>query len=538
MPTLDWIGKRAVVNHHREIPFHLLEQKDELSAGDPSSENLVVQGDNLLALKALLPYYAQQVKLIYIDPPYNTGNEGWVYNDAVNSPEMREWLGRVVGGEAEDLSRHDKWLNMMYPRLQLLRQFLREDGAIFVSIDDNEVQNLRALMDEVFGKRNFVDTIIWQKNFSPKNSARQFSADHDYIVVYARNAERWTPNRVTRGDAQDARYKNPDNDPRGPWTSGDLSARNFYSLGTYPITCPSGRVIPGPPKGTYWRVSSEKFTELEKENRIWWGKSGDNVPRLKRFLSDVQEGMVPQTLWLHQAVGNTQEAKKELVSIVEFESSDDVFITPKPVRLMRRILEIGADKDSLVLDSFAGSGTLGHAVLAANREDGGTRQFIMVEMDERIAGAVTVQRMKKVVEGYEPLTGGDAVPSLGGGYRFCTLGRPLFDDAGAIREGVSYKELAQHVHFTETGQPMARGKNCKRPMLGVHDGEAIYLLYNGVLGDRTPDGGSVLTSTVLAELPPYDGPKVIYGEGCRLGAARLARERITFKQIPYSIRVG
>lgn len=426
----------------------------------------------------------------------------------------------------------------MYPRLQLLRQFLSEDGAIFVSIDDNEVQNLRALMDQVFGKRNFIDTIIWQKNFSPKNSARHFSADHDYIVVYARNSERWTPNRVTRGEAQDARYKNPDKDSRGPWTSGDLSARNYYSLGTYALTCPSGRVIPGPPKGTYWRVSSEKFAELDKDRRIWWGKNGDNVPRLKRFLTDVRDGMVPQTLWLHQEVGNTQEAKKELVSIVEFEHSDDVFITPKPVRLMRRILEIGAHRDSLVLDSFAGSGTLGHAVLEANRDDGGTRRFIMVEMDEKIAGTVTVQRMRKVVDGYQPLTGGDIVPGLGGGYRFCTLGETLFDDIGAIRQEVAYGELARHVHFAETGLPLPRDRSGNSPLLGVHDGEAIYLLYNGVLGDRRPDAGNILTAAVLADLPPHDGPKIIYGEGCRIGAARLARERITFKQTPYDVRVS
>ena len=537
MPTLDWIGKRAVLNHHREIPFHLLKENPALSAGDPAAGNLIVQGDNLLALKALLPYYAQQVKLIYIDPPYNTGNEGWVYNDAVNSPEMREWLGKVVGGEAEDLSRHDKWLNMMYPRLQLLRQFLREDGAIFVSIDDNEVQHLRALMDEVFGKRNFIDTVIWQKNFSPKNSARHFSANHDYIVIYARDAQKWTPHLVARGVTQDARYKNPDNDPRGLWTSGDLSARNFYSLGTYPVTCPSGRVIAGPPTGMYWRVSKEKLVELDRDGRVWWGANGNNVPRLKRFLSEVKSGVVPQTLWLHDEVGHTQEAKKELVSIVEFESSDEVFITPKPVRLMRRILEIGADKDSLVLDSFAGSGTLGHAVLAANREDGGNRKFILVEMDDRIARAVTHQRLKKVVDGYMPVNGGEVVPGLGGGFRFRGIGQPLFDESGGIRDAVSHAELAQHIYFGETGLPLSKGSNGNSALLGVHQGEAVYLLYNGILGDR-PDGGNVLTNTVLAQLPPHDGPKIIYGEGCRLGAARLERECITFKQIPYAVRTG
>src|SRR5713226_3353677 len=304
MPTLDWIGKSAVLQHHRTVPYRLIHCDSKLSAGEPDAGNLVVEGDNLAALKALLPYYAGKVKCIYIDPPYNTGNEGWVYNDNVNAPEIRKWLGEVVGKEAEDLSRHDKWLCMMYPRLVLLREMLRQDGAIFVSIDDNEVQRLRTLLDEIFGVRNFVATLIWQKNFSPKSTARHLSEDHDYVVLYARDADRWRPNLIPRTSQQDERYKNPDNDPRDSWTSGDLSARNYYSLGTYPVTCPSGRVISGPPRGTYWRVSKEKFQELDADRRIWWGKSGNNVPRLKRFLSDVKEGLVPQTIWPHAEVGN------------------------------------------------------------------------------------------------------------------------------------------------------------------------------------------------------------------------------------------
>jgi adenine-specific DNA-methyltransferase len=210
MPTLEWIGKKAVLNHHREVPYHLLQFKNELSVGDPDSRNLLVQGDNLLALKALLPYYAGKVKCIYIDPPYNTGNENWIYNDAVNSPEMRSWLGKVVGAEVEDLSRHDKWLCMMSPRLSLLREFLTEDGAIFVSIDDHELHNLRHIMDEIFGPRNFVASIIWQKVYSPKNSAKHFSEDHDYIIIYAKNAEIWRPNLLARSQEQDKAYKNPD----------------------------------------------------------------------------------------------------------------------------------------------------------------------------------------------------------------------------------------------------------------------------------------------------------------------------------------
>ena len=285
MATLDWIGKKAVINHHRQVPYRLLQCEPNLSAGDPDAGNLLVQGDNLEALKALLPYYAGQVKCIYIDPPYNTGNEGWVYNDRVNSPEIRKWLEKAVGREAEDLSRHDKWLCMMYPRLSLLREFLSEDGAIFVSIDDNEVHNLRLVMDEIFGARNFVATIIWQKVYSPKNSARQFSEDHDYIIVYANNTENWNPHLVLRSEAQDRLYKNFDDDYRGPWKTSDLSARNPYSAGTYSITCPKGRIIKGPPKGRYWSISKEKLQELDADKRIWWGKNGNAIPQLKRFLN-------------------------------------------------------------------------------------------------------------------------------------------------------------------------------------------------------------------------------------------------------------
>jgi len=420
MPTLNWIGKEAVVKHHKDVPFRLLEPVPELSCGPAESGNLIVQGDNLHVLKALLPRYAGQVKCIYIDPPYNTGNEGWVYNDNVNSPEIRRWLGEVVDKEGETLDRHDRWLCMMYPRLVLLRQFLREDGAIFVSIDDNEVANLRLVMDEIFGARNFVATVLWQKVFAPKNSARHFSEDHDYVVVYATNADRWRPNLIPRVEAATARYKNPDNDPRGPWTSGDLQARNYYSDGTYPVTCPSGRVISGPGRGMYWRVSKEKFAELDRDHRIWWGKGGNNMPRLKRFLSEVKDGVVPQTMWFHEDVGHTQEAKKELLELVHFASSEEVFITPKPTRLIQRILQIASDKDSLILDSFAGSGTTAHAVLKQNAEDGGCRRFILVEMDDNIARNVTRERVKRVIEGYTNAKG-RVVPGLGGGFQFCRL---------------------------------------------------------------------------------------------------------------------
>lgn len=464
--------------------------------------------------------------------PYNTGNEGWVYNDNVNSPEIRQWLKHVVGKEGEDLSRHDKWLCMMYPRLALLREFLSEDGVIFVSIDDNEVQSLRWIMDEILGPSNFVATVIWQKVYSPKNSAKHFSEDHDYIIVYAKKANDWRPNLVSRSERQDKAYKNRDDDPRGPWKTSDLSARNFYSLGTYAITTPSGRVIDAPPKGSYWRVSEEKFKELDSDNRIWWGKNGASIPQIKRFLSEVKAGIVPQTLWTYQEVGHTQDAKKELVAICDFEDSQSVFITPKPTRLLRRILEIGSDSNCLILDSFVGSGTTAHAVLAQNKADGGNRRFFVIEMDESICRDVTAQRIRKAIEGY-----GDT-PGLGGGFRFCTLAQPLFDANGNIGKEVTFADLAAHVYFTETGEPIPKRANGKSPLIGVCRDTAYYLLFNGVLGVKRPGGGNVLTAAVLGELPQHEGPRVIYGEGCRLGRARLEREQIVFKQLPYEVKVS
>tara|TARA_R110002072_G_scaffold1780_3_gene14648 strand:- start:56817 stop:58424 length:1608 start_codon:yes stop_codon:yes gene_type:complete len=535
MPTLDWIGKKAVVKHHKDVPYRLLEPVKDLSHGDPESGNLIVQGDNLHALKALLPRYAGKVKCIYIDPPYNTGNEGWVYNDNVNSAEIKQWLGDVVGKEFDDLGRHDKWLCMMYPRLLLLKQFLTSDGAIFISIDDNEVATLRLLMDEIFGKSNFIASVLWQKVYSPKNSARHLSEDHDYVLIYALSANAWRPNLLPRTEDQNAAYKNPDNDARGNWKTGDLSARNHYSAGTYAITCPSGRVISAPPKGMYWRVSRERFDILNADNRIWWGKDGNAIPQIKRFLSEVKDGRVPQTMWFYKEVGHSQEAKKELIELVNFESSDDVFITPKPTRLIQRILQIGSDKDSIILDSFAGSGTTGHAVLKQNSEDGGSRKVIMVEMDSNIASNVTVARMDSVVNGYTTAKDKE-IDGLGGGFQFCRLSeKPLFNANGQIREDVTFAQLAEFIWFSECGSGFTGETNS--PLLGVFEGRAIFLLYNGILKDKSINGGNVLTTPVLDILPKFDGPKVIYAAACRLGKTRMDKLGVQFKQTPYALEI-
>lgn len=538
MPTLNWIGKQAVEKHHLEIPYRLLEYDENLSVGDKESGNLIVQGDNLHALKALLPYYAGKVKCIYIDPPYNTGNENWQYNDNVNAPEIKAWLNKVVGPEGEDLSRHDKWLCMMFPRLQLLKKLLRDDGAIFISIDDNEQGNLRLLLDEIFGRQNFINNIIWQKKYSPQNDAKYFSDNHDFIVVYAKRKELWNRKLLPRTDEMNARYLNPDNDKRGLWKSSDLSVKTYSANMDYPIQTPSGRIV-NPPAGYCWRVSKQKFEEMIKDNRIWFGKSGNNVPSIKRFLSEVQEGIVPLTIWLHSEVGHNQQARQDLKLL--FPESNFPFETPKPKSLIKRLLQIATDKDSIILDSFAGSGTTGHAVIEQNKEDNGNRKYILIELEENIAKEVTAERINRVINGYtiQKQNGTtEQIEGLGGGFRYCKLGKPLFDKYGNVNNGVKFKELARHVFFSETGVPLSEKAKLNTPLINVFKGTAYYLLFNGILGDKSVNGGNVLTSKVLEILPKYNGPKIIFGESSRLSPARLKKEEIIFKQIPYEIKTS
>ncbi|MBB1078010.1 site-specific DNA-methyltransferase [Rhodoferax sp. 4810] len=399
MSELTFKGQEFVYNHHLAVPHRPLVPDVAKSVGDGRLDgNLIIHGDNLHGLKSLLPMYAGKVDCVFIDPPYNTGNEGWNYDDNVNSPMMQEWLKSNPIG-IDDGLRHDKWCAMMWPRLRLLHELMGDAGSLWVTLDDNEIHRARSMLDSIFGEQNFVATCIWHKNYSPKPSAQFFSEDHDYLLIYAKDKTIWRPNLLERTEDMNARYANPDKDDRGDWKPGDLSARNYYSEGTYPIMCPSGRVIAGPPGGNYWRVKESKFKEMDKAGRIWWGEDGNNIPSIKRFLKEVKEGRVPQTLWEYDEVGHTQDAKKELLSILDFASSDDVFVTPKPTALLARVLELATTEHSIVLDSFAGSGTTGHAVLAANKRDGGDRKFILVEC-EKYADTITAERMRRVINGY------------------------------------------------------------------------------------------------------------------------------------------
>jgi adenine-specific DNA-methyltransferase len=536
MPTLDWIGKKAVVNHHREVPYRLIHCDGELSTGDPDAGNLLVQGDNLEALKALLPYYAGKVKCIYIDPPYNTGNEGWVYNDNVASPEIKAWLGKVVGKEAEDLSRHDKWLCMLYPRLRLLREFLCEDGAILISIDDDEIDHLLMLMDSVFGRKNRTGVFVWRRRLtSDSRNTSNVSADHEYLVCYG-----ISDRLAFKGQQRDeSKYKNPDDDPKGPWMSdnltglADANARpNLHYVVRNPET--GEEYPPHPQRG--WAVAPETMRKLMEERRVLWPKSKTGRPRIKRFLNELGDRMAGYSS-LVSAPAN-QAGTRILNDIF----GKKVFDFPKPPQYVAEVIsQIANEPDDLILDSFAGSATTGHAVLDLNKQDGGTRKFILVEMDQTIAANITAERLRRVINGYDK--GGDAekpVEGLGGGFRYCRLGTPLFNEFGDIDGGVIFPDLAAHVFFSETGAPLPHKADGSTHFIGTHKDKAVYLLFSpSEQGVAREASGNVLTPDALASLPPppndVECVRIVYAEGCTVSPERLKAEGVVFKQIPYQI---
>jgi adenine-specific DNA-methyltransferase len=457
---LSWAGKADSQTALQAGTTGTLRPDRDRSIDYDDARNLVIEGDNLEVLRLLQRGYNDKIKMIYIDPPYNTGND-FIYNDDFRhgldaylrfTDQVSENGARLSSNSDTSGRYHSAWLSMMYPRLALARNLLTQDGVIFVSIDDHEVHNLRLLMDEVFGPENFVATVIWQKVYSPKNSARHFSEDHDYVLVYARNGDVWTPGLLPRTLAQDAAYKNLDNDPRGPWKASDLSARNFYSKGTYSITCPGGRKVAGPPKGNYWRFSEDNFWDLHADNRIWWGSDKNGIPAIKRFMSEVKQGRVPQTFWPYTEVGHNQDAKKELLKRVEFESSDSVFDTPKPTKLIRRMLTLATNPsdNDIVLDFFAGSGSTGDAVLQANAEGGGNRRFILVQTpeptgfgDHKTVADITRARIQSATAATRNLTTAAGCPEGSFGYRSLALGRSNFkvwDSADAPSDAVGLAE--------------------------------------------------------------------------------------------------
>lgn len=501
MPLLNWLNKNESVNAAKKCTYRLLEEVVELSYGDKNNGNLLIQGDNLEALKALLPHYSGKVKCIFIDPPYNTKSAFEYYDDNLE---------------------HSTWLSMMYPRLELLRELMSEDGSIWVSIDDNESHYLKVVMDEVFGRNNFITNVIWEKADSPRNSARQFSSDHDHIFGYSKSPD-WKPNKLPRTDAANSIYSNPDNDPNGPWLPGDPFANKPYSKGLYTIKGPTGRTF-SPPPGRFWRISEEKLKGLDGEGRIWWGPEGNARPSIKRYLSEVSD-LVPRTIWKKDEVGSNRTSKNEMRKLFPGEAS---FSTPKPEGLLERIIHLASEPGDMVLDSFAGSGTTAAVAHKTNRK------WITIELGNH-ARDLCQKRLKKVVDGDEVGISPKVNWSGGGGFRFYQLGEAVFDEYGCLNSGIIYRTLASHIWYLETKTPI-RDINIA-PLLGVYNDTAYFLLYNGVLGDRRPAGGNVLTSKVLNSLPHIGEFKraVIYGESSRLGEVRLKQEGITFKQIPYDV---
>ncbi|MDE0081432.1 MAG: site-specific DNA-methyltransferase [Gammaproteobacteria bacterium] len=402
MSQLDFKGKEFVYNHHLSVPFRPLVIDAEMGVGEPSlAGNLIIHGDNLHALKALLPLYAGKVDCIFIDPPYNTGNEGWCYNDNVNAPMIREWLDSNPVG-VDDGLRHDKWCAMMWPRLRLLHDLLADTGSFWATIDRTEAHRLRHLLDEIFGEDNFVATISWEKTYTPKSNSRVVSDDTDYILCYAKHkpafeADGW--NLIPKNDEQLGRYQNPDNDPKGPWRTFPLDVRTEDSgkreKYRYSVTLPSGRTVK-PAAGRHWSLPEHVFRAEREASGIYFGKDGNAIPTVKAYLAEGRDKIIARTWWPYSSVGGNQDAKKAILNIL---GDDCDFITPKPTSLIRRILDIATHRHSIVLDSFAGSGSTAHAVLEANKQDGGNRRFILVEMEE-YADRITAERVRRTIKGY------------------------------------------------------------------------------------------------------------------------------------------
>jgi len=504
MPTLNWSDCEQTRKAKTAVPFRLLKESQRLSYGDNHSGNLLIQGDNLHALKALLPYYRGQVKCIVIDPPYNTKSAFEHYQDSLE---------------------HSKWLDMIFPRLQLLRDLLSEDGSIWVTIDDNEAHYLKVIMDEIFGRGNYRTTITWQRKYSASNNFQGIASICDFILVYAKSAA-FKNNLLPRSEDATARYTNPDNDERGPWKAVDYlnqaTPQKRPNL-CYDIVNPNtGEVIKNTKKA--WKYEPETHKRHIEEYRIWWGVDGKNsTPALKLFLSEIRNGMTPHNWWSHEEAGHTDEAKKEMISLY---GAQDVFDTPKPERLIKRILELATQENDLVLDSFLGSGTT--AAVAHKMK----RRYIGIEMGEH-AKTHCAARLKKVVDGEQGGISQAVNWQGGGGFSFYQLGAPLFTAEGKIHPEVRFIDLAHCLWFYHT-KTYWQGKG-DTPLLGVHNDTAYYLLYNGILKDTSHEGGNILTAELLQALPEYNGKKVIYALGRYISEQYLKENAAEFRSIPHQI---
>ena len=525
MPTLHWIGKEKVINHHMDVPFKVLEHSYGFDNGtqtdqETKSGNRIIHGDNLEALKSLLPEYEGKVKCIYIDPPYNTGNESWVYNDNVNDPKIKKWLGQVVGKEAEDLTRHDKWLCMMYPRLKLLHKLLAEDGAIFISIDDNEQANLKLICDEIFGANNYISAFVWRRRASSQMAQSKVSIDHEYVISYFKKVG--TKVLGTKKDYKN--YSNPDDDLRGDWTLGDLTVgmtkdqrpNQFYEL----IDPETGSVYMASPKRV-WTFAPETMKEKLAENRVVFPKTKNGKPMMKRFSKELKSDIDPISTWITKeaySVGLNSEGTKIIQEIF----GDKVFDYPKPISLIQLLISQIAKDNDIVLDSFAGSGTTAQAVLNLNKQDGSNRRFILIEM-ENYADDITTERIKAAIKGYGTTKG------TGGSFDFFELGQPMFLEDGNLNELVGIEKIRQYVYYTETKTPLAETKHKdNKHFLGKHNDTAYYFNYE-------QDEVTTLDHAFLATMKTKAEQYVIYADNCLLTKDFMTKHHIIFKKIPRDI---
>lgn len=598
MPTLEFKGKQFVYSHHLGVPFRELQvlPKKSLSAkGKQSSlaDNLIIHGDNLEALKALLPTHAGKVDCIFIDPPYNTGNEGWCYNDNVRSPLMKEWLKKSANPvDKEDLERHDKWLCMMWPRLNLLKDLLAEDGSIWITLDDNEAQRAKLILDEVFGEDSFVASITWQARYSVSNDA-SVSTSHNYIYVFSKAPETWKKirNEIPRDEKQEKQYSNPDHDPAGPWRAIPWDAPNIRENLSYPITTPKGSVK-YPPKGRCWAREESQWNEIVEQGLAYFGKNEDGAPSYKRYLKDAGT-VVPTTWWPHDSSGHTDEASKELTAF----GLDTPFSTPKPVRLLERILRIATREDSLVLDSFAGSGTTAEAILSLNKKDGGSRRFILVECEE-YADTLTAERVRRVINGY-PYTGTQreelhresitwstfgneakhkkvmdhvdsienlhgheydkikkqikdgvltvsgerkiekTAPGLGGSFTYCTLGEPInIESLLTGKDMPGFESLARYVFYTATGQSLEKIRQPKPDgLIGETELFRVHLFYQPDKAWLRSNEAALNAERVAAiEQGNKAGKRtIVFAVAKFMSQKELTARRIEFCQLPYAV---
>lgn len=569
MPTLQFKGKNIIWNHHLSVPYHTLDEVAELNFNpEKANGNLIIEGDNLLALKALLPHYAGKVKCIFIDPLYNTGNDieegkSWVYSDNVNSPLLKEWFGKEVS--RDDLTRHDKWLCMMVPRLKLLRELLHDDGAIFITIDDNEYASLKAIMDEIFNEENLVANIVWQARKSVQNDT-DISVNHNYVLVYAKNrrqnerrlkasnADKWyqMPGFVFKPLLLDkSKFSNPDNDPRGLWKADPFDAPNVRENLTYPIINPITGKIYVPPKGRHWRTEENNYKKLLKESRIIFGKKGESRPQLKVFWDEKKEYGEVETSWWGEGsadiylsedidyetiqewtnYGTTTQGSQLLQSLFD---SEKVFNNPKPIELIKHIVRQSTCENDIILDSFAGSGTTMHAVMELNKEDGGRRQCIMVQMTEatpkepekNICRDITRERVKRAIEKY----GYDS------GFKYLRVGIPIDAETLLAGELPTYQQFAEYVYYLCTGESLKDKSEIdeKTYYVGRHGSAVIYLVYKQNFEELTHMALNLpLAEEIIARHPQKR--LIVYAPACFLEEDYMREKAIEYVGIPYNL---